>query len=75
LDENGVFYIATDHADAVFLYYPDGTTAPLYKGLLPKNSGQLVWGNGNHLFLTMVLTPKTNDIMRFHVGANQAPKQ
>ena len=75
LDANGVFYIATDHADAVFLYYPDGTTEPLYKGLLPKNSGQLVWGNGNHLFLTMVLLPKTNDIMRFHVGANEAPKQ
>jgi glucose/arabinose dehydrogenase len=74
LGEDGTLYVATDHADAVFLVYPNGGVEPLYKGIMMPNSGLLAWGFGHYLYLNMKLDPATNDLMRIDTGMNEAPK-
>jgi hypothetical protein len=74
MGEDGTFYVATDHADAVFLVHPDGVVEPLYKGIMMPNSGLLAWGFGHYLYLNMKLNPATNDLMRIDTGMNEAPK-
>jgi len=75
MDENGDFYISTNHPDAVFVYHPhDDTTEPMYTGILISNGGQLVWGGGSYFYLNMRQASPTNDIMRITMGAKTAPK-
>jgi hypothetical protein len=75
ISEDGVLYISTNHADAVFLYHPaDGSTQPMYLGILPANGGQLVWGHGTYLYLSQTQVSSTNNIIRIDTGKREAGK-
>jgi hypothetical protein len=73
--EEGNLFVSINHADAVLIVYPDGSMEPLYKGILPASGGQLVWGNGNYLYLNMTESPKINDILRIDTGVQGAPNE
>ncbi len=75
MDEDGDFYVSTNHADAELIYHPnDGTIEPMYWGILIANGGQLVWGGGDYFYLNMRQVSTTNDIMRITTGKKAAPK-
>lgn len=75
LSEEGKLYIATSHSDAVFIYDPNTqTTEPLYKNIIPANSGPIVWGNGTYLYLYQTQVAGSNTMIRIDTGKREASK-
>ena len=76
--ENGDMVIGTNVADPIFIVHPDGTSEPLYPGVLPTQvtqSLQMAWGTGTSLFVNRD-NPGTNvprGVIKISMGENGAP--
>jgi hypothetical protein len=77
MSDSGTLYIsinANGANDPVLGKKESGEIFPLYKGILPSNGGQLVWGSGNWLYLSMRTNSASNDLMRIDMGEKGASK-
>lgn len=66
--DDGNIYIGTDHVNPIMFFDPDnGKMDILYKGILPSSAENLVWGNGNYLY--MILGRPNWNLIRIDMGS------
>jgi len=68
---DGVLYVGTDDVHPLFMLNPDQSQDILYKGILPAYTEQIVWGNGNYLYI--IQGGDKWDLLRVDMGAPGAP--
>jgi hypothetical protein len=72
--EDGDLYVGTSNTDPILVIHPDGSTEPLYPGILKPTAGQLVWGNGDYLFVNRTSKdPNLRRVIRVAMGKKGAP--
>jgi hypothetical protein len=74
LTDDGALYVSTSHEHALFVVRTDGTTAPIYLGILAPAGGQLAWGGGTYFYLNMTQNSDINDLERITMGTKSAGK-
>ena len=68
----GTIYIGTDHEDPILILNPDfGSIDILYKNIIPDEVADLVWGNGNYLY--MIQTLYEENLFKIDMGEAGAP--
>ena len=65
--KDGEMYIGTNLADPI-LVMKNGTVEPLYPGILTPTVGNLVWGEGNYLYATVIDAQGSTRLIRIDVG-------
>jgi hypothetical protein len=70
----GQLFASINANDPVLLIKSDGTAEPFYYGLLPANGGQLFWGSGNMMYLSMKTVAASADLLRIDMGEKGASK-
>ena len=70
--KDGEMYIGTNLADPI-LIMKNGTLEPLYPGILTPTVGNLVWGEGNYLYATVIDAQGSTRLIRIDVGKPGAP--
>jgi len=72
--KDGDMYIGTDGADAILVVHPDGSSEPLYPGVLEPQSYALSWGNGQFLYANRRSDlPEKRRILRIKMRKEGAP--
>jgi hypothetical protein len=70
---DGDMYIGTDNASPVLIVHKDGSTEPLYKGLILSPATNLVWGNGNILYVNRGASYEAVQVVEVEMGKPGAP--
>jgi hypothetical protein len=66
--DDGNIYIGTDHVHPIMFLDPDdGKKDVVYKGILPSSAANIVWGNGNYLY--MILGRPNWNLIRIDMGS------
>jgi hypothetical protein len=66
--DDGKIYIGTDHVHPIMFFDPNnGKEDIVYKGILPSSAENLVWGNGNYLY--MILGRPDWNLIRIDMGS------
>jgi len=66
--DDGKIYIGTDHVQPIMFFDPDnGKKDIVYKGILSTSAENLVWGNGNYLY--MILGRPNWNLLRLDMGS------
>lgn len=69
IDSEGGIYIGSDNAAPILYYNPStGYIDEIYKGILPSGATQLVWGNGNYLYMVYSDGSSENDLLKIDMG-------
>lgn len=72
--EEGDIYVSTDNSEPVLVIHSIGTIEALYENLLTGPTNQLVWGNGNYLYVNRYNTDEENSgVDRIIMGKKGAP--
>jgi len=70
---DGDMYIGTDYSNPVLIVHKDGRTEPLYYGLLLSPATNLVWGNGNFLYINRGAAYEAVQVVAVEMGKPGAP--
>ncbi|MBD3289827.1 hypothetical protein GF337_13555 [candidate division KSB1 bacterium] len=71
--ETGDMYIGTDAEEAIIILHEDGSTEAMYHGLIFPETYDLVWGNGQYLYVSrrneLITKRAVVKINMLHAGA------
>lgn len=72
--EDGDMYIGTDAPEGIMVVHPDGSSEPLYPGVLLPETYAMSWGNGQYLYVNRRNSdPDIKGIIRIDMLKKGAP--
>jgi len=72
--EDGDMFVGTDAPEAIIIFHSDGSSEPLYPGVLEPESYAMCWGNSRFLYVTRRnIDASKKRIIKINVQRNGAP--
>lgn len=71
--QDGELYAGSTYKDPILIVRPDQSFEALYKSILKPSTLQMVWGNGNYLYVNRGGTPEMRRVIRIDMGKPGAP--